>query len=103
MEFKDKILPQLLRAIKSRTPIHKQIPNKGKIIFNKIVPYLFIYRITEVGQDQVPSELTESGLGSLILFPGGGGGQVRRWVPPLGTALAKGFGTCLLIEVWNAP
>lgn len=103
MEFKDKILPQLLRAIKSRTPIHKQIPNKGKIIFNKIVPYLFIYRIPESGKDQVLSELTKSELASIIFLPDGDDDQVSRWVPQLATALANEFGTCLLIEVWNAP
>src|SRR5690606_10239504 len=103
MEFKDKILPQLLRAIKSRTPIHKQIPNKGKIIFNKIVPYLFIYRIPESGKDQVLSELTKSELASIIFLPDGDDDQVSRWVPQLATALADAFGTCLRIEVWNAP
>lgn len=103
MEFKDKILPQLLRAIKNRTPIHKQIPNKGKIIFNKIVPYLFIYRVPESGKDRVLSELTKSELASVIFLPNGGDDQIIRWIPKLTSALADEFGTCLLIEVWNAP
>ena len=103
MEFKDKILPQLLRAIKNRTPIHKQIPNKGKIIFNKIVPYLFIYRVPESGKDRVLSELTKSELASVIFLPNGEDDQVSQWIPKLTSALADEFGTCLLIEVWNAP
>ncbi|MBD1421451.1 flavohemoglobin expression-modulating QEGLA motif protein [Sphingobacterium chuzhouense] len=103
MEFKDKILPQLLRAIKNRTPIHKQIPNKGKIIFNKIVPYLFIYRVPESGKDRVLSELTKSELASVIFLPNGGDDQIIQWIPKLTSALADEFGTCLLIEVWNAP
>ncbi len=103
MEFKDKILPQLLRAIKNRTPIHKQIPNKGKIIFNKIVPYLFIYRVPDSGKDRMLSELTKSELASVIFLPNNDDDQVSLWIPKLATALANEFGTCLLIEVWNAP
>lgn len=103
MEFKDKILPQLLRAIKNKTPIHKQIPNKGKIIFNKIVPYLFIYRIPDSGKDRMLSELTKSELASVIFLPTGDDDQVSLWIPKLAAALANEFGTCLLIEVWNAP
>lgn len=103
MEFKDKILPQLLRAIKNRTPIHKQIPNKGKIIFNKIVPYLFIYRVPHSGKDRMLSELTKSEVASVIFLPNSGDDQVSLWIPKLATALANEFGTCLLIEVWNAP
>src|SRR5690606_29997902 len=103
MEFKDKILPQLLRAIKNRTPIHKQIPNKGKIIFNKIVPYLFIYRVPDSGKDRMLSELTKSELASVIFLPHNDDDQVSLWIPKLATALANEFGTCLLIEVWNAP
>ncbi len=103
MEFKDKILPQLLRAIKNRTPIHKQIPNKGKIVFNKIVPYLFIYRVPDSGKDRMLSELTKSELASVILLPNGDDDQVSQWIPKLASALADEFGTCLLIEVWNAP
>lgn len=102
MEFKDKILPQLLRAIKNRTPIHKQIPNRGKIIFNKIVPYLFIYRVPESGKDRVLSELTKSELASVIFLPNGDDDQISQWIPKLTSAMADEFGTCLLIEVWNA-
>ncbi|PRD56405.1 flavohemoglobin expression-modulating QEGLA motif protein [Sphingobacterium gobiense] len=103
MEFNDKILPQLLRAIKERTPIHKQVPNKGKIIFNKIVPYLFIYRIPDSGKDRMLSELTKSELASAVFLPNNSDDPVSLWVPKLATALAEEFGTCLLIEVWSAP
>ncbi|PRD47173.1 flavohemoglobin expression-modulating QEGLA motif protein [Sphingobacterium haloxyli] len=103
MEFKDKILPQLLRAIKDRTPIHKQVPNKGKIIFNKIVPYLFIYRVPDSGKDRMLSELTKSELASAVFLPYNGDDSVSLWIPKLATALAEEFGTCLLIEVWSAP
>lgn len=103
MELKDKILPQLIRAIKHRTPIYKQVSNKGKIAFNKIVPYLFLYRVPDSGRDRVLSELTKSELASVIFSPNSGGDQVSQWIPKLATALANEFGTCLLIEVWSAP
>lgn len=103
MEFKEKILPQLLRAIKNRKPIHKQIPNKGKIVFNRIVPYLFVYRIPDVGKDRMLSELTKSESASIIFVPNHDEDQVSEWIPKLASALADEFGTCLLIEVWNAP
>lgn len=103
MALNDKILSQLLRAIKNRTPIHTQLPHKGKIVFNKIVPYLFIYRIPESGKDRVLSELTKSELASIIFSPHHTDDKIDQWIPTLATALADEFGTCLIIEVWNAP
>lgn len=103
MEFKDKILPQVLRAIKNRTPIHKQIPNKGKIIFNKIVPYLFVYRVPPSGKDRVLSELTKSESASVVFLPDDDEDIASKWIPKLANTLSAEFGTCLLIEVWSAP
>lgn len=103
MELNDKLLPQLTRAIKNRTPVHKQLPNKGKIVFNKIVPYLFIYRVPEAGKDRVLSELTKSELASIIFSPHDTDDKIDLWIPKLATSLADKFGTCLMIEVWNAP
>lgn len=42
---KNKPLLRILNAINKRNAIHYQIPNVGKFIFNKIVPYIFIYRV----------------------------------------------------------
>lgn len=103
MEFNDKTHRQLLSAIENKTPIHKQIPNEGKIIFNKIVPYLFVYRFSPSGKDRVLSELTKSELASAIFAPNNRNDTITRWIPDLTTALANKFGSCLLIEVWTAP
>ncbi|TDS07532.1 flavohemoglobin expression-modulating QEGLA motif protein [Sphingobacterium paludis] len=102
MEALDKVLPQILRAIKDKTPIHKQIPNTGKIVFNKIVPYLFIYRIPMDGKDRLLAELAKSELASVIYAPDKSNQEINSWITKTAKALAEEFGTCLLVEVWNA-
>ena len=47
MTDKNKPLQRILHAIGKGTAIHYQIPNVGKFIFNKIVPYVFVYRIND--------------------------------------------------------
>ncbi|KGE13386.1 flavohemoglobin expression-modulating QEGLA motif protein [Sphingobacterium deserti] len=102
MEALDKVLPQVLRAIRDKNPIHKQIPNTGKIVFNKIVPYIFIYRIPVDGKDRLLAELAKSELASVIYVPEKSNGEIDRWITKMAKALAEEFGTCLLVEVWNA-
>ncbi|WP_437918475.1 flavohemoglobin expression-modulating QEGLA motif protein [Sphingobacterium sp. LRF_L2] len=102
MDSQDKILTQLLRAIRDKTPIHKQIPNKGKIVFNKIVPYIFIYRIPPTGKDRILAELAKSDLASAIFVPEKPDDEVNTWIIKIAKALANEFGTCLLVEVWTA-
>lgn len=101
MEPQDKILPQILQAIKDKTPIHKQIPNKGKIVFNKIVPYIFLYRMHEGAKDRMLAELAKSELASVIYTPEVADDEVNEWVSKMAKALADEFGTCLIVEVWN--
>ena len=98
----DKILTQILTAISDRAPIHTQIPNQGKIVFNKIVPYLFVYRIPQNGKDRMLSELAKSEQASIIFNPEAEGEDLNKWIPIISKALADQFGTCLLIEVWAA-
>ncbi len=100
--LQDKTLTQILKAITDREPIHKQIPNKGKIVFNKIVPYLFIYRIPQSGKDRMLSELAKSEQASIIFNPEAEGEDLNKWIPLISKALADQFGTCLLVEVWTA-
>ncbi|GHE33689.1 flavohemoglobin expression-modulating QEGLA motif protein [Sphingobacterium griseoflavum] len=102
MEAQDKILPQVLQAIKDNRPIHKQIPNTGKIIFNKIVPYIFIYRTPLDGKDRLLAELAKSELASIIFIPEKAADEIGSWIRKISRALADEFGTCLLVEVWNA-
>src|SRR5690606_2234400 len=99
----DKILTQILQAIKDREPIHKQIPNQGKIVFNKIVPYLFVYRIPDSEKDRMLSELAKSEQASIIFNDQHNGEDLNTWIPLISKALADEFGTCLLVEVWTAP
>lgn len=102
MEAPDKIMPQILRAIKDNSTLHKQIPNTGKIVFNKIVPYIFIYRMPSEGKDRLLAELAKSELASVIFIPEKSTYDVSGWIRKVAKALAEEFGTCLLVEVWNA-
>lgn len=96
----DKTIQQIMQAIKEKEPFHQQIPNVGKLIFNKIVPYLFVYRIPIVGKDRMLSELAKSETASIIYKTDF---TREEWIGVIAEALAKEFGSCLVIEVWNAP
>ena len=96
----DRTIQQIMQAIKEKEPFHQQIPNVGKLIFNKIVPYLFVYRIPIVGKDRMLSELAKSETASIIYKTDF---TREEWIGVIAEALAKEFGSCLVIEVWNAP
>ncbi|WP_235891186.1 flavohemoglobin expression-modulating QEGLA motif protein [Sphingobacterium lumbrici] len=100
MMQEDKTIQQIMQAIKEKEPFHQQIPNVGKLVFNKIVPYLFIYRIPIMGKDRMLTELAKSETASVIYKT-----DFTRedWIGMIAEALAKEFGSCLVIEVWNAP
>lgn len=98
---KNKPLQRILNAISKRSAIHYQIPNAGKFIFNKIVPYIFIYRIPESGKrDKMIVDLAKTENASMVYkssdFP------LEEWIRPIAQKLAADFGACLLIEVWTA-
>lgn len=101
MTEKNKPLLRILNAINKRNPIHYQIPNVGKFIFNKIVPYIFIYRIPASGKkDKMIADLAKTENASIVCkadsFP------LEEWIMPIAEHLAQEFGACLLIEVWVA-
>ncbi|MVZ64442.1 DUF1704 domain-containing protein [Sphingobacterium sp. DK4209] len=98
---KNKPLQSILDAINKRSAIHYQIPNVGKFIFNKIVPYIFIYRVPESGKrDKMLVDLAKTENASMVYkssdFP------LEEWIRPIAQKLAADFGACLLIEVWTA-
>lgn len=97
----EKRLNFILGAIKAREPFHVQIPNVGKLVFSKIVPCIFVYRTSIADKDKMLSNLAKSQLASVIIQ------QDDTEVPLLLRKIALGiqeqFGSCLLVEVWNAP
>src|SRR5690606_14366242 len=99
MTEKNKPLLRILNAISKRNPIHYQIPNVGKFIFNKIVPYIFIYRVPENNKrDKMLVDLAKTENASIVCkssdFP------LDEWIHPIAQKLAKEFGACLLVEAW---
>lgn len=101
MTDKNKPLQRILHAIGKGTAIHYQIPNVGKFIFNKIVPYVFIYRINDADKkDKMLVDLAKTENASIVSrssdFP------LKDWIQPIAQKLAEEFGACLLIEAWTA-
>lgn len=101
MTEKNKPLISILNAISKRNPIHYQIPNVGKFIFNKIVPYIFIYRAPDANKrDKMLVDLAKTENASIVSkssdFP------LDEWIHPIAQKLAKEFGACLLVEAWIA-
>jgi len=98
---KNRALQRILTAIGKRQTIHHQIPNVGKFIFNKIVPYVFIYRIPDNKQkDKMLADLAKTENASIVCqntdFP------LEQWIRPISQKLAEEFGACLLVEGWIA-
>lgn len=96
---KNKALLRILNAINKRTPIHYQVPNAGKFIFNKIVPYIFIYRVPETGKkDKMIADLAKTENASIVCKEDEF--ALEEWIKPIAESLAQEFGACLLIETW---
>ena len=98
---KNKALQKILSAINKRSPVHYQIPNIGKFIFNKIVPYIFIYRVPSPDKrDKMLADLAKTENASIVCksydF------NLEEWLKPIAQKLAEEFGACLLVEAWVA-
>lgn len=98
---KNRALQRILNAISKRQSIHHQIPNVGKFIFNKIVPYVFIYRIPQAHKkDKMLSDLAKTENASIVCqfsdF------ALEEWIRPIAQKLAEEFGACLFVEAWVA-
>lgn len=91
-------LSHILQAIKERKVFHEQIPKIGKIVFNKVVPYFFLYRISAKGKDRMLSDLAKSQLASLIIQYHTD--EIDQWIKQIALAIQEEFGKCLIIEVW---
>ncbi len=100
MKNENSILEGILQNIHMKTPFHVQLPTKNKLVFNKIVPYLFVYRIGEK-EDPMLAELVKTEYSYLAIhdadFP------VQRWLAPIAQKLVEEFGGCLIVEAWVAP
>lgn len=87
-------------CIHNRESFHEQIPNVGKVVFNKVVPYFFLYRT--VGSDakqRMISDLAKSQLSSIIFKYDDE--NVDNWIKEIAQELKSEFGSCLIIEIWT--
>lgn len=98
--MENKHFHKIAQAIKSRSPIHYQIPTVGKIIFTKVVPYLFVYRIPHNVKDRMLADLTKAESASIIF--NSDQEQHFTYIAQIASLLAAEFGSCLLIELWTA-
>lgn len=99
MKNENSILEGILQNIHMKTPFHVQLPTKNKLVFNKIVPYIFVYRIGEK-EDPMLAELVKTEYAYLAIrdadFP------VQKWLEPIAQKLVEEFGGCLIVEAWVA-
>jgi len=93
-------LKHIKSCIHNRESFHEQIPNVGKVVFNKVVPYFFLYRT--VGSDakqRMISDLAKSQLSSIIFKYDDE--NVDNWIKEIAQELKSEFGSCLIIEIWT--
>lgn len=92
-------IDSILEKIHTRTPFHVPLPTRSKLVFNKVVPYLFVYRMGEK-KDPMITELVKSEYAYLTAkdpsFDAG------NWLTPICQKLSVEFGACLVVEAWPA-
>lgn len=98
--MEDKLLKHIKTAIHNREAFYEPIPNVGKIIFNKIVPYFFLYRIPPNERKRnTLSDLAKSQLASIIV-QSEKDTQADNFIAEITQTLKDEFGNCLIIEIW---
>jgi uncharacterized protein (TIGR02421 family) len=96
----EKLLKHIKSCIHNRESFHEQVPNVGKVVFNKVVPYFFLYRTTKsVTKQRMISDLAKSQLSSIIFKYDDE--NVDNWIKDIAQELKSEFGNCLIIEVWT--
>lgn len=92
-------LAGMLKKIKNKEVFHVQIPPKNKMVFNQVVPYLFLYR-QFFSPDPMLAELVKSEPAYFrVKDPDM---DVSSWIAPILNQLVEEFGACLIIEAWTA-
>lgn len=92
-------IDSILQKIHTRTPFHVPLPTRSKLVFNKVVPYLFVYRMGD-RKDPMISELVKSEYAYLTAKDPSF--TARNWLTPVCQKLAAEFGSCLIVEAWPA-
>lgn len=97
--IEDKLLKNITTSIRNRESFHEQIPNVGKVVFHKIVPYFFLYRIpSNTKKHRTLSDLAKSQLSSLVIQYDSP--DIDNWLENIASVIKEEFGSCLLIEIW---
>ncbi len=97
MKDNAKQLAGILKMIKNKEVFHVQIPSKNKLVFNQVVPYLFLYR-QFLSPDPMLAELVKSEPAYFrVRDPQM---NVSEWIAPILNKLVEEFGACLIIEAW---
>ncbi|WP_245935787.1 flavohemoglobin expression-modulating QEGLA motif protein [Sphingobacterium athyrii] len=94
-----KQLAGILKKIKNKEVFHVQIPPKNKMVFNQVVPYLFLYR-QFFSPDPMLAELVKSEPAYFRVKDSEM--NVSDWIAPILNQLVEEFGACLIIEAWTA-
>lgn len=89
----------ILSAIKAKQAFHVQIPNVGKLVFSKIVPCIFLYRVSPGVKDKMLSTLAKSQLASIIIQQHNN--DIEILIRKIALGIQEQFGSCLLVEVWS--
>lgn len=95
----DKYINTIKSSLKSREPFHVQIPNVGKLVFSKIVPFVFVYRTSSTTKDKMLSNLAKSQLASVIIQ--NSDHHISELLRKIAFCIQEEFGSCLIIEVWG--
>lgn len=98
--MEEKLLKHIKTCIHNRESFHEQIPNVGKVVFHKIVPYFFLYRIqaSEVKQSMI-SDLAKSQLSNIILKYSSK--EVDHFIKEIAQEIKLEFGSCFIVEIWS--
>lgn len=94
------MLDGIRQKIHNRDSFHVPLPANGKLVFNKVVPYLFVYRGGQ-RRDPMLAELAKSQYA--FCSTKDPDMDARKWVTPVSRKLAEEFAYSLVVEAWTAP
>lgn len=95
----EKEIDTIVHKIHDKEPFHIQIPVKNKLVFSKVVPYIFVYR-SQGKVSTILSDIAKSAYAYLIVKDPSL--DVTDLVTAVAQKLVEEFGACLVVEAWTA-
>ncbi|MGI8891949.1 MAG: flavohemoglobin expression-modulating QEGLA motif protein [Bacteroidia bacterium] len=100
--FTPEIEDLIIERLKKGKNIRRFLPRNGILHIDRPLPFLYVYRYTEDGYQQLSAKLAETEA-SYLLIPENLTDEIKPLVVKIVKLLAEKFNAFLLMEIWVAP